>query len=60
MRFGGDEVTSELFEFVALDEITHVAFGNVEVASTPGKRALGLPAPAAASLKARRNAARLE
>jgi hypothetical protein len=28
MRFGGDEVTSELLEFVALDEITHVAFGN--------------------------------
>jgi uncharacterized ferritin-like protein (DUF455 family) len=28
LRFGGDEITSELFEFVALDEITHVAFGN--------------------------------
>ncbi len=28
LRFGGDEVTSELFEFVALDEITHVSFGN--------------------------------
>jgi uncharacterized ferritin-like protein (DUF455 family) len=28
LRFGGDETTSELFEFVALDEITHVAYGN--------------------------------
>ena len=28
LQFGGDEITSELFEFVALDEITHVSFGN--------------------------------
>ncbi len=28
LRFGGDEITSEMFEFVAMDEITHVSYGN--------------------------------
>lgn len=36
LRFGGDEVTSELFDFVALDEITHVAFGNKWLRSVAG------------------------
>jgi uncharacterized ferritin-like protein (DUF455 family) len=36
LRFGGDEITSELFEFVALDEITHVSFGNKWLRSVAG------------------------
>lgn len=39
LRFGGDEVTSELFEFVALDEITHVAYGNKWLRSVAGSEA---------------------
>lgn len=39
LRFGGDEITSELFEFVALDEITHVAYGNKWLRSVAGSEA---------------------
>jgi uncharacterized ferritin-like protein (DUF455 family) len=36
LRFGGDETTSLLFEFVTLDEITHVAFGNTWLRAITG------------------------
>jgi uncharacterized ferritin-like protein (DUF455 family) len=36
LRFGGDEITSDLFEFVALDEITHVSYGNKWLRSVAG------------------------
>jgi uncharacterized ferritin-like protein (DUF455 family) len=39
LQFGGDEITSELFEFVALDEITHVSFGNKWLRSIAGSDA---------------------
>jgi uncharacterized ferritin-like protein (DUF455 family) len=39
LQFGGDNLTSELFEFVALDEITHVSFGNKWLRRVAGSEA---------------------
>ncbi|PJG51258.1 hypothetical protein CVM73_32090 [Bradyrhizobium forestalis] len=39
LRFGGDEATSLLFDYVTLDEITHVAFGNKWLRAIAGSEA---------------------
>lgn len=39
LRFGGDEITSLLFDYVTLDEITHVAFGNKWLRAIAGSEA---------------------